>query len=311
VTVFAFIGFGELGSSLAEGLARSGANVTRAYVPERSEPAAVTALESRLARSGTGRCRTLEEAVAGANAVLSVVPASAARTVAEQCAPLLAAGAYYVDLAATAVADKELAAVLVGHSESRYVDAAVLGTVAASGFAVPIVASGPGAEGWKKLVEREGLIVDVLDAPAGHATLLKLLRSVYMKGRDALIVEMMLAARHHGLEDHVARSIRGPGEEVAFDALAERVLCALAVHADRRADELAASGEVVRASGLDPVMSSAGSRVLRSLAALGLRDAFDHRRPSNGAAVLAMIEELSGELGRSSNPEGPDGEARA
>jgi 3-hydroxyisobutyrate dehydrogenase-like beta-hydroxyacid dehydrogenase len=294
MAVLAFIGFGELGTSLAEGLGRSGSNVLRAYTPERSQPAAAAALEARLLRSGAQRSSSLKEALTDATAVLSVVPAGASRDVAERSAPLLARGAYYVDLTAARVADKEAAAEVIEQVGGLYVDAAVLGTVATSGFAVPIVASGPGAHGWRALVDRHGLVVEALDAPAGHATLVKLLRSVYMKGRDALILEMMTAARRYGLEELVARSIQGPGETVPFPALAERVLCALAVHADRRANELLASSEVVRAAGVDPVITRAGSQVLRDLAELGLRDVFHHERPSSGDDVLAAIDERSG-----------------
>src|SRR6478752_2420561 len=98
--VVAFIGFGELGTSLAEGLGRSGANLLRAYTPERSQPAAAATLEARLRRAGAQRSSSLDEALNGANAVLSVVPAGASLEVAERCAPLLARGTYYVDLTA-------------------------------------------------------------------------------------------------------------------------------------------------------------------------------------------------------------------
>jgi 3-hydroxyisobutyrate dehydrogenase-like beta-hydroxyacid dehydrogenase len=297
MTVFAFIGFGELGSSLAEGIGRSGGHALRVYTPQRSQPGAAAALEGRLRRSGARRIASQAEALAGARVVLSTVPASASREVAVLCAPLLDRGAYFVDLASAPVHDKEIAAAMVAQAGGLYVDAAVLGTVATSGFAVPIVASGAGAEGFKTLVEREGLVVEVLDALAGQATLLKLLRSVYMKGRDALIVEMMLAARHHGLDDAVAESIKGPGETVPFPALAERVLCALAVHAGRRAEELHASSEVVLDAGIDPLISRAGAEVLRNLARLQLSDAFGRERPASGAEVLARIDELSRQRG--------------
>ncbi len=296
MAVFAFIGFGELGCSLAEGLGHSGAHRVRAYAPARSHAGSVAALKERLERSGAERRPALEEAVAGASAVLSVVPASASSEVAERCARALEDGCYYVDLAAAPVAEKQLAAGLVQAAGALYVDGAVLGTVATSGYRVPILASGPGAQGFRELVEPEGLEVEVIDAPAGHATLVKLLRSVYMKGRDALIVEMMTAARRYGLEQRVAESIKGPGEGVPFPELAERVLCALALHAGRRAEELTDSSEVVRAAGVDPVISSAGSKVLRSLAALELGEHFDSRRPSSASEVLALLEELSGRI---------------
>jgi 3-hydroxyisobutyrate dehydrogenase-like beta-hydroxyacid dehydrogenase len=293
MAVFAFIGFGELGSSLAEALSRSDANLVRAYTRPRSQTAAAAALDARLIRAGAMRSGTLAQALDGAAVVLSVVPAGASREIAELAAPLLAGDAYYVDLSPAPVAEKQQAAVMMGDVGALYVDGAVLGTVASSGAQVPIVVSGPGAAGWKALVEPHGLIVEVLDAPVGHATLLKLLRSVYMKGRDALIAEMMLAARRYGLEEQVAKSIQGPGETVPFPALAERVLCALAVHAGRRAEELLACEEVVRASGVKPVMTRAGSQVLRHLAELELRESFDGERPSSGAEVLEMIDRLS------------------
>jgi 3-hydroxyisobutyrate dehydrogenase-like beta-hydroxyacid dehydrogenase len=294
MATFAFIGFGELGTSLAEALGRSEGNALRAFTRPREDPAAAAALAERLRRAAVEQCASLAEAVGGAGVILSVVPSGASRGVAEECAPLLQSGSYYVDLSAAPVEDKQAAAALVTEARSLYVDAAVLGTVATSGFAVPILASGPGASGWQALVEHDGLLVEVLDAPAGHATLLKLLRSVYMKGREALIVEMLLAARRYGLHEAVAESIKGPGETVSFSALAERVLCALAVHAPRRAEELLASSEVVRAVGVEPVAARAGAEVLRRVGELELREAFARERPASGQEVLAMLDELSG-----------------
>ena len=288
--VVAFVGFGELGASLAQGLGRSGVHRLRAYTRQRTGPTAAS-LAQRLARGHVDRCATLAQALSGAAVVLSVVPADAAPALAEQCAALLAPGAYFVDLSSAPVADKQRGCVLVTEAGARYVDGAVLGTVSSSGFQVPILASGPGARGWQALVAPAGLRVEAIDAPAGEATLVKLLRSVYMKGRDALIVEMMLAARRYGVDERVAASIQGPGEQVPFSALAERVLCALALHAERRADELESSSEVVRAVGVDPVVSRAGSEMLRSVAALGLRDAFGLERPEDAQQVLAAIDE--------------------
>jgi len=54
---------------------------------------------------------------------------------------------------------------------------------------------------------------------------------------------------------------------------------------------LLAASEVVRAAGIDPVISRAGSEVLRGLAELELRDTFDHERPSDAEQVLAVIDE--------------------
>jgi len=299
MTTFAFVGFGELGSALAEGLSASGRSAVRAHTRPREAAAALAAQSARFDAARTCRCDTLVEAVGGAEVVHAVVPGSSSLAVAHQCAPLLACGAYYVDLTAASVSDKQAGEALIAATGALYVDGAVLGTVATSGAQVPILASGPGACGWRDLVAVEGLNVDAIDAPSGDASRVKLLRSVYMKGRDALVVETMLAARRYGLEDRVARSIPGPGEQVTFAELADRVLKAMAIHAGRRSEELRLSAELVTAAGVAPRMARAGVGVLAGVSALGLRERFGGERPATAREVLDALD--------SATPPGPWG----
>lgn len=259
MTRFAIVGAGELGRALAEAL-----------------PAQIY---------GRG------ETPGPAECVIAAVPAAAQLEVARALAPSLAAGALYVDPSPLAPeAKQEVERAVAGAS---YVDAAILGTAAADGFRVPFLASGPGAARFRELVEPFGLVVTVLDAPTGAATRVKLLRSVYMKGRDALILEMLLAARRYGVEDALVESVKGSGEQVPFPDLARRVMTALAIFAERRADELDASAEVLRAAGVEPLVAEAGAERLRRLAALGLREHFAGERPEDVAAVLDAIEALA------------------
>ena len=255
MTTFAIIGTGELGRALAEALPAQ--VVSRGEVPD------------------------------AADCVIAAVPASAQLDVARAMAPALRSGSLYVDpspLAPEAKAEVERA--LPG---AIYVDASILGTTAADGYRAPFLASGPGAARFRELVEPFGLVVTAIDAPTGAATRVKLLRSVYMKGRDALILEMLLAARRYGVEQEVVESIRGGGEQVPFPALAERVMTALAIFAERRAEELAASADVLREVGVEPLVAEAGAERLRRLAALDLRKRFGGVRPEDAAAVLDAI----------------------
>ena len=291
MALIAFIGFGELGAALAERLGHSGVHEMRAWTRERSDPASAAALARRLRSAGVERCASLQEALRGADAVLCVVPGTASRALTKRSAAFLDEGALYVDLTATPVADKEVGAEVVGLAGGRFVDAAVLGTVAVPAVTVPIVASGRGAREWQELARCEGLSVETLDGPAGRATQLKLLRSVYMKGRDALVVETLLAARRCGLEDRVIASIEGAAERVPFASLADRVLRSLAIHAARRAAELRDSGDAVLATGVDPLLARAGAEVLRRVADAGLREELRGERPESGADVLALLDE--------------------
>jgi 3-hydroxyisobutyrate dehydrogenase-like beta-hydroxyacid dehydrogenase len=285
VATIAFIGFGELASSLADGLNGRGHEL-RAHVRSSPSPERLAALE----RASVIHSARAEEVVSGADTVLVAVPGSACVEVAELVAPLLAPEALYVDLATARPQDKLEASQLVGSSGADYVDGAVLGTVVVSAHRVPILASGPGAERFRALGQDNGLAVNTIDGPPGHAVLVKLLRSVYLKGRDALILEMMLAARRHGLEDTVVRSIDTSSERVPFPALVERVLCSLALHAGRRGEELAQTAQILEEAGIDPVLSQAGAQALGDLAALSLSEHFGQRRPTDAGAVLDEID---------------------
>jgi 3-hydroxyisobutyrate dehydrogenase-like beta-hydroxyacid dehydrogenase len=129
--------------------------------------------------------------------------------------------------------------------------------------------------------------VTAIGLEAGHATTVKLVRSAYMKGRDALVVETLVAARRLGVLDAVLDSIRGPGEEVPFRQLADRLLGGVALHADRRAGELADAAAVLSAAGVEPLLADAGTVRLRRVAASGEAPA---RRPDGLAEFLPLID---------------------
>jgi 3-hydroxyisobutyrate dehydrogenase-like beta-hydroxyacid dehydrogenase len=243
----------------------------------------------RGADAAAGVVSDLAAAVSGADVVLGCVPSRAAADVARACLPHLAAGSLYADPAPAAPAVKRALAGEMAARRVDYVDLALVGTVVASGLELPMLAAGPGAERWALAGAELGMRVTPIEGAAGRATAIKLIRSVYMKGRDALVLEMLVAARRHGVEDEVIRSIAGPGERVAFDALADRVMGALSVHAGRRADELAEAAHELAAVGVEPLVTLAAQARLRWMAQLelgALRDA----RTDAARAVLDAIE---------------------
>jgi 3-hydroxyisobutyrate dehydrogenase-like beta-hydroxyacid dehydrogenase len=289
---FGFIGFGALGQAFAAGLRDGGAGEIAVFTRPRGDPAAAEALAGRLLAARVRSCSSIGEVVAGADVIIAAVPAVAAEEAAAGAASQLAPGALYVDPAPLAPSQKRALADVIGAADGEYADVAVLGTVAVDAHTVPMIAAGPGASRWADTATPFGFRVSVLDGPPGRASLVKLLRSVYMKGRDALILEMLVAARRHGVEDAVLASIGGPGEQVPFPDLVARVLRSLAVYAERRSAELEAAADLVAQAGVDPLVTQAGAARLRWLADLGVRDAFAGERPHDLDAVLRAIDRL-------------------
>jgi 3-hydroxyisobutyrate dehydrogenase-like beta-hydroxyacid dehydrogenase len=287
--VVAFLGFGELATALASVLREGGAESLQAFSRRRLDPGRSAEAVRRMAALEIRSADTLVSAVHDADVVLSCVPGAAAAEVAEQAASALAPGALYVDLATASPEDKERGARAVLAGGGRYVDAAVLGAVAASGGAVPIAAAGVGAAAFYEFSRPLGLKVRAIDAPAGAAARIKLLRSVYMKGRDALVVEMLLGARRHGLEDAVAASIAGPGEEVPFPELAERILRSTALHARRRAAELGDARVLLEAADVEAAATAGAVRRLQLVAELEGERSVPGERPATPVELLEHL----------------------
>lgn len=288
----AFIGYGELGRALADGLAGTGIEL-HAYIRPRAGERAGDRRHARMGSAGIRRCASIAEAVRAAEVVIASVPAAAAIEVADAAAPHLRRRQLYVDPSSNLPAVKRANAARVAESRCDYVDVAVLGPVIIHGARVPMLAAGDGALRWREYASAVGMDVTAVEGPPGSAALVKMLRSVFMKGRDALVLEMVLAARRHGVLDAVLSSIGGAAEQVPFPNLAERVICSLAVYAERRADELSDAASLLREVDVEPVMTHAGEARLRLLAECGLRERFDGERPRDMREVLASLENLA------------------
>ena len=274
----------------------AGAVGLRAYSRGSNDADGEARLVARFRAVGVERAPTIASAVSEADAVFATVPAASAAAVARKGLSSLPVGAIYVDPAPSAPERKEQLAAALADGGALYVDAAVLGTVAADGYGVSILAAGPGAAQLERLVRPLGMNVTAVKGPAGRAARVKLVRSVYMKGRDAAILEMLIAARRHGVEDIVIDSIgAAAGERVPFSALAERVMTGLAVHAGRRADELSASARVLQDAGVQPLVTRASARRLRRMADAGLRGHFGGDRPADLNEVLDALQALGGD----------------
>jgi 3-hydroxyisobutyrate dehydrogenase-like beta-hydroxyacid dehydrogenase len=231
---------GEAGSRLALDLGLAEAEV-RGYDPAVLE--------------GSADART---AVDGADVVLSVNAAKAARGAAAEALPALAPGAVYADLNTAAPALKRELAALVDGAGARFADVALLGPVPARGLGTPTLASGVGAQAFADVIGPLGMPVQVVSEQAGDAAAMKLVRSVFMKGLAASAVESMRAAEAAGCADWLAEEIA----DVIGRPLLERLLEGSAKHAARRVDEMEAAAELLRELGVEARIANASALLL-------------------------------------------------
>jgi len=183
--------------------------------------------------------------------------------------PVLEAGQLYADLNTAAPALERELATAIAPTGAAFADVALLGGVPARGVRTPALASGDGAERFAELMRPLGMPVTVVGREPGEAAGLKLLRSVFMKGLAASVLESVEAARRRGADDW----LRGEIAEVVGEPLLERLLSGSVAHAERRQEEMDAAAAYLGELGVEPRVAEAAAAWLRQLAAEQTRPA--------------------------------------
>lgn len=253
--IIASIGFGEAGQAFARpgirAYDRKGAALADAYVA-----------------SGVIGCDTPDDALADAAAIFSLVTADQALPAARDYAALLAPRALWLDMNSVAPDTKRAAAQAIAAAGVRYVDVAVMAPVLPARLSVPLLLAGPHAEEAEAVLRDHGFTNVAVAGPAiGAASSIKMIRSVMVKGIEALTDEMMAAAQAAGVADEVLASLdaseRGDGWAVRAAYNLER----MATHGARRAAEMEESAATLSALGVDPVMTRGTVQRQRAAAA--------------------------------------------
>ena len=237
---FAVLGLGEAGARIAADLEAAGVDV-RGY-----DPAVANGVADAF------------DAVYDRDVVLSFTSAAAAAAALSSALPALRADAVYADVNTAGPALKRELATLAG---ARFADVALLGPVPARGLGTPAVASGSSAQAFADALAPLGMPVQVISSRPGDAAALKLVRSVFMKGLAAAVLESADAAEALGerawLEDQVAGVIGGP--------LLERLVAGSRTHAVRRVEEMDAACELLVELGVEPRVATASRELLADL----------------------------------------------
>jgi hypothetical protein len=129
---------------------------------------------------------------------------------------------------------------------------------------VPVLVSGAAAQVFADLLAPLGMPVEVVSGEAGDAAALKLVRSVFMKGLAAAIVESMQAAEAIDRAAWLEREI----EALIGRAFLERAREGSRKHAARHVDEMEAACDLLRELGVEPFIATASAARLAELATI-------------------------------------------
>ena len=212
----------------------------------------------------------LAQALHGRGVIFSLVTADHAREAAEAAAGSTEAGAFFLDCNSCAPSTKVGSAELIEAAGARYVDVAVMSPVHPKLHRAPLLVAGPHAEAVLPVLERLGMDARLAGAAVGAASSVKMLRSVMIKGLEALTAECVLAARRAGVEEAVLASLQASDPGFDWKARSAYNLERMMVHGARRAAEMREVAATLRDLGLPDRMAAASAEWQAELAALGL-----------------------------------------
>lgn len=283
----AFIGFGEAGNAIAGGWQdRAG---LRAYDIKSDDPATAAAQRDFYAAAGIHGCDSRADALADCTAVFCTVTADQALTAAEQCADLLPAGAWWFDMNSCAPATKRGAADAITRAGGRYVDVAVMSPVYPKRHQVPLLIAGPDAEAAATFLRNLDMQPVVAGDQIGAASSIKMIRSIMVKGMEALSAECLLAATRAGVDgpvlDSLSRSFPGMDWPVQMAYNLERMV----VHGQRRAAEMEEVALTLRDLGLPDDMARA---IVLWQRRMGRRDAAQYATPDLSLGYQAVARRI-------------------
>jgi 3-hydroxyisobutyrate dehydrogenase-like beta-hydroxyacid dehydrogenase len=257
------IGFGEAGSTFAA----AGAWSARASAHDR-DPARA----SVMAQQGVACRDRLGDAVRDVPMILSLVTADQALAVARDAAALIGPGTIFCDMNSVAPQTKQAAAALIEAAGGHYVDVAVMAPVDPAGMAVPLLLSGARAEEAEVGLRALGFgKTRVVGADVGRASSIKMIRSVMVKGIEALTAECVLAAAQADVLDEVLASLDASEKAKPWRMRADYNLDRMLVHGTRRAAEMEEVVKTLDGLGTGAAMTRGTVARQAAIGALGVK----------------------------------------
>ncbi len=291
----AFIGFGEAATAFVKGWT---GNIPSRFVAYGTKTEEANIRDQKLLdykNAGVNGYDSASGAASGANIIFSMVTADqaleAAQSVVEVPVESLVKGSLYFDCNSCAPDTKRRADALIEKAGGRYVDVALMAPVYPTLHKTPALVSGKWANDALEAMADLGMSATLAEGEIGTASSIKMIRSVMMKGLEALVAECVLSARKAGVEDIVLASLEQTYPGFDWENRSSYMLERMMVHGKRRAAEMREVALSIEQLGLNNSMSRATVGWQQKIGDMSIepgQDDYQHRAD----IILAELEKL-------------------
>jgi len=285
-----FIGFGEAAFEMSKGLKQQGFGEIVAYDPVWNHPTFGALVQKRADKAQVNLLKEAQAVLSRTRVLIVAVPADKAYEVSRTIKPYLQPNTIYIDVSASNPNMKRNIHENLQGTNTTFVDAAMMGPLPVYKHKVPILASGDGVDAFIQLLSPYGMDISKVSDIPGDASAVKLIRSIYMKGIAALLIEMLEAANYFNVDELVISSISETMNGKSFEETMNRLVTGTSIHAVRRAAELGGSIQMLESSSIDSTMSQAAKEKLQLLSKFNLKEKFEGKTPGHWSDVIKALQ---------------------
>ena len=251
-----FLGYGEAARAFHEGLARPGlAVLAHDIVLDADGGAMRAAMEER------GGAPVSLSGLADADWIISAVTADQSLLAVEPLLAHLRQGQTLIDINSVSPERKRETAQRIEAAGGHYLDMAVMAPVHPKKHATPVLIAGAPATAILPALLDLGFSASIAGEAAGAATAIKMVRSLFVKGLEAITVEALLAAKASRCFDEIVASLSGSYPGLGWPDFAAYQFERTTRHGKRRAAEMEESAATLDALGLNGGLAREIARV--------------------------------------------------
>jgi 3-hydroxyisobutyrate dehydrogenase-like beta-hydroxyacid dehydrogenase len=282
----AFIGFGEAGRAFCDSLAAAEPKLDfTAYDILLDSEGAGGPCGGVMRERGVMIAGSAKQAVSDAEWIFGAVTADQSLAAAKAVIPGLKPSQVFFDINSVSPDRKRETAALVSAAGSLYVDMAVMAPVHPDGHRTPVLLAGAFDAALTQHLEELGFRYEIAGPDPGDATAVKMVRSLFVKGLEAITVETLLAAAASGCLEFVLASLARSYPGLDLGNLASYQLERTLKHGKRRAEEMRESAATLDELGLCGELARSIAEIQQMMGALDYR-------PLPGSQLLTVLPEL-------------------
>lgn len=271
----AFLGFGEAARAFRESLAAQHDHLVFAAYDRLLKVTDQAGEMRRAMAQHAAACVDEPAGLCDADWIFSAVTADQSLDAAKSVLPHLTGGQVLVDINSVSPDRKRECAALVEAKGAQYLDMAVMAPVHPRGHRTPVLVAGPAAARLASLLSQLGFDHGDAGPETGAATAIKMVRSLFVKGLEAITVETLLAAEASGCFETILASLSGSFPGLGWPDFPTYQFQRTLQHGKRRAAEMRESAATLHALGLHAPLAQAIADVQDKMGATGVESSSD------------------------------------